>query len=323
MTASFLLAHALPDDVRLQSPDAAVRRLALIDAAESEDDACVPLLIHALRHDTDAGVRRTAAEALGAWELPDAVDALCDGLHDGDTSVRTAAADSLAGLKQSDLGLRLLARLDDPDTEVRTALLRALRELRLPQSAAPAQQQLSHASAAVRREAVGVLGWLRHAPALPGLAALAQRDPEPEVRRAAVGALAFAVDDSVLPTLVDALLDNDWQVREEAAATLGKLHLIAARIALEAALDDTYWQVALQAARALGRLGQSQSAHAVATLLTYPISNVRKEAALALGEIGTPADLIVLEASLQDDDPEVRKAARIAIAQIGQRLKGS
>lgn len=323
MTASLLLTNALPDDIRLQSPDAAVRRLALIDAAETEDAACVPLLVRALRDDADTGVRRTAAESLGAWETPEAVDALCDGLYDSDASVRSMAAESLACLKQPALGARLLTRLTDPDADVRAALLRALRELRLPQSAAPARQHLADPSAAVRREAIGVLGWLRHTPALSDLSTLAQQDPEPDVRRAAMGALAFANDDGVLRTLVDGLADSDWQVREEAAATLGKLRFAAARPALEAALDDAYWQVALQAVRALGRLGDPLSGRPVAMLLTYAVSNVRKEAALALGEVGTLAELAVLGVSLQDDDPEVRKAVRIGIAQIEARHRSA
>ncbi|RAB21422.1 HEAT repeat domain-containing protein, partial [Burkholderia multivorans] len=88
--------------------------------------------------------------------------------------------------------------------------------------------------------------------------------------------------------------------REEAAATLGKLRIAAARAPLVAALDDDYWQVRLRAARALGHL----------------ISNLRKEAALALGELRDPASLPALHAALDDRDPEVRKAVRIAIRQI-------
>jgi HEAT repeat protein len=306
---------------RFTHGDAAVRRLAVIEAAELEDEAWLPALVHALRHDTDADVRRTAAQRLGAWESAEVVDALCQTVRDTtlDSASRQAAAESLTALKSPAAGARILHHFADADTFARAALLRALRELRLPQAARTARDALSDASSDVRREAVGVLGWLRDEAALPLLSALARDDEDAEVRHAAVGALGFAPDDSVLNTLRHALNDDDWRVREEAAATLGKLRLPAARTALEEALEDDYWQVTLQAARALGRVRDVDSTHAVAALLIYPISNVRKEAALALGELGNTDALAVLQAALADGDPEVRKAARIAIAQIGTR----
>ncbi|MDA4182542.1 HEAT repeat domain-containing protein, partial [Escherichia coli] len=82
---------------------------------------------------------------------------------------------------------------------------------------------LQDADATVRREAVAVLGWRKHAAALPALAERARHDHDADVRRAAVGALGLAPDASVLPALLDALRDTTWRVREERASTLGKL----------------------------------------------------------------------------------------------------
>ena len=147
---------------RFNDADAAVRRLAVLEAADLEDEAWLPLLADALRHDTDADVRRTAAQRLGAWETDEAVDALCAALDDADTDTREAAADSLAALKDPVAGERLLPHLADADTDAdafkRAALLRALRELRLPSAAGPALAALANASPFVRREAIGVLG---------------------------------------------------------------------------------------------------------------------------------------------------------------------
>ena len=118
---------------------------------------------------------------------------------------------------------------------------------------------LDDADAAVRLEAVGVVGWLRDAASLPRLARLATDDPQAEVRRAAAGALgsAAAPDAGVQASLQAALKDADWTVREEAASTLGKLRWDAARDALGRALDDEAWQVRQRAARSLGRLGRA------------------------------------------------------------------
>ncbi|KAB0650303.1 HEAT repeat domain-containing protein, partial [Burkholderia territorii] len=171
---------------------------------------------------------------------------------------------------------------------------------------------------AVRAEAVAVLGWLKDVRALAPLAHIATNDTHADVRRVAVGAIGFAAPDetSVVTALLAALRDTEWQVREEATATLGKLRVATARAPLVAALDDDYWQVRLRAVRALGQLRDAAAAPAVAPLLSHPISNLRKEAALALGELRDPATLPVLHDALNDRDPEVRKAVRIAIAQI-------
>ncbi|MBN3858761.1 HEAT repeat domain-containing protein, partial [Paraburkholderia sp. Ac-20340] len=177
------------------------------------------------------------------------------------------------------------------------------------------------ADAQVRLEAVAVLGWLKDARALAPLSALLATDAQVPVRHAAAGALGFAAPDDAhaAPALLHALGDADWQVREEAATTLGKLRSHAARDALVTALADDYWQVRLRATRALGRLADPQAAAAIGALLTHSISNLRKEAALALGEIGAPASIALLQAALEDRDPEVRKAVRIALQQVEGR----
>ena len=56
---------------------------------------------------------------------------------------------------------------------------------------APALAAIDSPHAEVRREAVGVLAYLKRIETLPALTRLAVHDPEPEVRRAAVGALAL------------------------------------------------------------------------------------------------------------------------------------
>jgi HEAT repeat protein len=79
------------------------------------------------------------------------------------------------------------------------------------------------------------------------------------VRRAATGALGLAIDARVLPALRLALQDAAWQVREEAATTLGKVGHDDAGPALITALDDDYRQVRLRATRSLDRLRYVQA----------------------------------------------------------------
>ncbi|MFZ5525718.1 MAG: HEAT repeat domain-containing protein [Pseudomonadota bacterium] len=321
--------HPLLDDAdedlqdlapRLTSDDATVRRLALIELAELEDPAHVPWLLHAL-HDTDAAVRAEAAGRLAYWEDEATVAALVRTLEDPEPTVREAAAHSLGELKQPASAEALLLAADHAQPFVRASVLRALRELRLPAAFDPALRALADAEAGVRLEAVGVLGWLKREEALPGLATLAGTDPDADVRRAAVGALGFAPAGgvAVLPALLTATRDAAWQVREEAATTLGKLRLGGAFQPLLDLLDDDWWQVRLRAARALGQLGPAHNVPAVpalSRLLTESIANLRKEAVIALGETRHESALPAVRLAAEDPDPEVRKVARLALTQL-------
>ncbi|KFL53100.1 PBS lyase [Burkholderia pyrrocinia] len=305
---------------RLAAPDASVRRIALLELADLEESGFIPAFVAALRDDPSADVRSEAARVLGAWEQPDVVDALCRALLDQDDGVRATAAQSLSELKDAASGAVLCSWADRPEPYVRSAVLRGLRELRAPDAFAPALHALDADTAAVRAEAVAVLGWLRDIRALSPLARVATTDADADVRRVAVGAIGFATpgNTTVVAALLAALRDTVWQVREEAATTLGKLRITAAREPLVAALDDDYWQVRLRAARALGQLRDAAAAPAVVALLSHAISNLRKEAALALGELRDRATLPALTHALDDHDPEVRKAVRIAIRQIDE-----
>ncbi len=303
---------------RLASADAAVRRIALLALADLEDEAVLGPIVAALRTDVSSDVRAQAAEVLGAWERADAVEALCEALADGAENVRDAAAQSLSNLKDPESGPLLAPWTTHRDPFVRQAALRGLRELRYAGALEPALAALAASEDVVRLEAVSVLGWLKSEQALGPLTAVAAQDPNAAVRRAAIGALGVgaAATEDTIAALLGALPDAAWQVREEAATTLGKLRVQSARDALIAMLNDDYWQVRLQAVRALGKLGDATASAAIAALLTHAISNLRKEAALSLGELGDAASLPALQAAATDPDPEVRKAARIALTQI-------
>jgi HEAT repeat protein len=240
---------------RLTDPDAAVRRIAVLDLADLEDETLIPALVATLRSDTAAEVRREAAAVLAAWEQEDVVEALCAALLDADAGVREAAQQALSELKDVASANVLRRWAARPEPFARSAALRGLRELRDAAAFEPARAALDDAHAEVRIEAVAVLGWLKDARALAPLSALLGTDAQGPVRRASAAALGFAAadDEHAAPALLQALRDADWQVREEAATTLGKLRAHAARDALVAALDDEYWQVRLRAARALAR----------------------------------------------------------------------
>lgn len=301
---------------RLDDGDAEVRRIAVMELPYSDEDDILPLLTKAAC-DTDALVRAEAARGLEGFEEPEAVQALLPLLRDQNEETRRAASDTLSELKDDANGTLLLEWVGDSDAFVQAAVFRALRALRVPGALAPALSALEHPQASVRREATGVLGYLRNPGSLGPLTRVAMNDPDPEVRRIAVGALGFATDVDVLPALTHALSDTSWQVREEAASTAGKLKLAGAVEQLIKTMGDTYWQVRVRAARSLGRLKDAAALPVLFTALKHEISNLRKEAAIALGEIGDPKAIPALEEALKDPDPDVRKLTQLALKQIG------
>jgi HEAT repeat protein len=322
MTTSFSTDPQVADlQRRLASDDPGVRRVAVLEFADLEDEELVPQLTELLRRDPDATLRAEAARVLAGWNDDEVVDALADALVD-EPAVREAAAQSLTELKDPQAGERLLPHALHHDPFVCASALRGLKELRVPGAAQPATQALQHADATVRREAVSVLGWLKHAASLPLLARVAADDTDPEVRRVATGALGLAAPQdaqAVLPALCAALRDTAWAVREEAATTLGKLRPEGdtAGAALREAMADDYWQVRLRAARSLGRLRDVAALPVLTEALVHPAGNLRKESAIALGEIGDPAAAAALAVAQADPDPEVRKAVRLALQRLG------
>jgi HEAT repeat protein len=165
----------------------------------------------------------------------------------------------------------------------------------------------------VRREAVGVLGYLKADEALPALMAVAD-DADPSVRRAVMSALVFTRPGGPgTSALLAGLDDAHWQVREQAAASIGKVKLTEAIGPLIATMNDESWQVRAKAANALGRICAVPAIPVLGEALTHEVSNLRKEAAAALGEIASPTALIFLEPAAGDPDPDVRKLVRWAI----------
>ncbi|MFU8837972.1 MAG: HEAT repeat domain-containing protein [Thiohalomonadaceae bacterium] len=306
------------DDLRerLVDADAKVRRVATMGLAEVMEPEAADLAIAALK-DSDAGVRAEAARVLYEFEgKPEVIVALLEALSDSDTTVREAAAETLAENKDSAMGALMLERLDVEDPFVKASVLHALRELRVPGAQGPALSLLEHPDARVRREAVGVLAYLKAADVLMALMGSARRDGDPEVRRAAMGSLVFSSSDRALETLVDGLSDEHWQVREEAAFVIGKLAPASAVEPLIGAMEDEYWQVRLKAAGSLGRLKNPLAIPALGAALAYEVSNLRKEAVGAMGEIASSEALPFLEKALEDPDPDVRKLARWSMGQI-------
>lgn len=200
-------------DELVQDPSEEVR-LAVLDVMMLSPD---PLLrTAALRRDPSVTVRAHAAAALDRTNptlAKQAVKILEGMLDDAAPEVRAAALASLAGSADSE-GLRAFGRAWPKTTletrlklrvEPRGRVISGRLTIRLTTSADPSE----------RRAAVAALGALKvtgfHVHIVPAL-----RDPSPDVRIAAVQALASVNDESVRARLSEMVSDPDGAVRDAA-----------------------------------------------------------------------------------------------------------
>lgn len=301
---------------RLADPDPGIRRVAVMELVDSPEDEAVELLIKALSDDEES-VRMEAAKVIDEFEPRDMMDALVKALTSPDENVQSAAANALADLKDPEAAPALIAALqEDDDPFVVAAILRSLKQLRIKEARPLALELLGSSDERVRREAVSLLGYLQEVDNLPQLKSTAANDPDPEVRRTAIGALVFASADQVGRALIDGLRDENWQVRVEAAKGIGRLDVQAGVDALVAATEDPMWQVQEKAAEAIGKIGAVSAIPALEVCVRNPISNLRKAAVAAAGEIAHPDGLSLVGIALEDNDPDVRKLARWANERI-------
>lgn len=304
--------HAL-----IASPDAAVRLVAVREAADACDIELLPVLARAI-DDAEAEVRLEAVAALDVLGDAGGVPLLIRALHDGDAEVRGEAARVLAELKAGEGAAPLLTALESAqDPWIAAALLEALKPLRNAQALPAAITKLEHADASVRTAAVGVIGYLQAPQSLERLAALSRLDSAATVRHAALRGLVHGAAAVVAPAALAALKDSEWPIRAEAAAILGKLRHAEAAPVLTGLLDfEPQWQVREQAVEVLGLLQYQPAIPAIGRSLASPVSNLRKAAVIALGRIGDRSVRLLLATVREDPDAQVRKLAGQLLAEL-------
>ncbi|GEM_PF-2505485 len=207
----------------LESDDVELRSIAITAAGRLKAAGYVPAILDELEYGVPK-VRIAAARALGNIGADEAEGRLLFALSDTSPQVRAAAAEALGKLRSSDAVQPLasfLLSISDPTStqpdEVRAAAAAALGNI----GEIAAAQPLSHAlrkdpSLTVRivaGESLALLGDRSGVPVLAGIL----RDEAPGIRRTAAAALGRIGDDSVLRSLTYiAEKDPNEDVREAA-----------------------------------------------------------------------------------------------------------
>jgi HEAT repeat protein len=145
----------------------------------------------------------------------------------------------------------------------------------------------------------------------------ALQDEDSEVRAAACWTLGKIGDPQAIPHLAQALQDEAWWVRKAACEALEAIGDPQAIPPLLQALQDEDWGVRAAACKALGKIGDPQAIPHLAQALQNEAWGVRAAACEALGKIGDPQAIPHLAQALQNEAWWVRKAACWTLGKIG------
>ena len=311
--------------LQLNQDDENIRFVAIMNIADEEQPELLAWLHYAAIHDPASKVRELVAARLEGWKDTTSLHTLAQALTDSHHNVRLAAAQSLSEIKIAESAEHLATYLQHQDDFVIASILRAIRELRAEQLFTDILQHVQHANPLVRKEAVSTLSWLQKQQGLVALAEIAKNDHDAEIRRIATGGLGASqsLSPEILAALESSLTAKEWQLRVEAAMTIGKLKAVELENILLQQLDDSYWQVRIAVTRSLGLLKAKSAITKLQENFQHDISNLRKEVAIALGEIGGEQAQNILLQHAEDPDPEVRKSIRIGLALIQEKLNAA
>jgi len=258
----------------------------LLGYAEETQEQQVERLIRELQ-DSDSDIRSIAAVTLGEIgpEAKDAIPALIQLLQDQDAEGFARANAALA-----------LGQIGEGTEDAMSVLIQALRD----------QDKY------VRRDAAGALEEIGTPRAIK-----AAKD-----RYRMVVTLGWIGSEDEIPALIQALQNEDKDVRVNAVVTLGQIESEDVVSVLMGALQDQDEWVRVNAAWTLGQRGES-AVDAVPILIRALRDQdewVRYHAAMALGEIGEGASNAVpaLMHALRDQDKYVRRYAVGALGKIGK-----
>lgn len=292
------------------TPAAAAALVAAIDHATPDEEKTILKLLPAM---ADAPVAALAALLLDDQRADD---------------TRARAARVLAAIDKEEARARLFAAVGRGSRDLRKAVRAIVASLKSPALAAALAQLRATASAdgARRADLLASLGALAarepaaRPAALVALRATLDGTAAFEEKARAIEGLGLVHD----PTAVEALAalrasGSDAVLRSLAVGELVNAEGVAVAPALRAALDDTDPQVREIAAAGLGRRGDKEAApRLIAGAKQEPWPRVRRAEIAALGELCTPDGNELLLRAFGKDVEDVRQVALAGIARCYQ-----
>ncbi|MEA3470343.1 MAG: HEAT repeat domain-containing protein, partial [Thermodesulfobacteriota bacterium] len=305
----------------LEDESAEVREIAA-DALMAIGSPAVESLINALAEGRKSS-RRLAAHALGTIGDARSIEPLIAALKDEDWKVVKGSALSLGKIGVKSALEPLVALLEEKDPNIREGAAEALGTIGDKRAVPPLIDALADESSFVRRKAADSLGALGDESSIESLNN-ALKDNNGDVRKEAAKALAKMdweppvadQDDRItylvsnerwdevikmgtpaVSQLIDALNDEDENIRSKSAWTLGKINDPEAIEALIKALKDDDTEVRTEASLALENMGPLSVHPLVATLED---ETLRKTSIIILGKIGDKRAVAPIVKKLND-----------------------
>ena len=305
----------------------------------------VPELVAALRdrHEDDLSVKVAAAGALAKLRDPTAIPLLAKELLDVDERSSRTVAEALTAFGVLAVPELLRALGEGSNATARVWAARILGRIRDTRATDDLVTRLYDRDDRLRMAAAEALGNLGDARALQPLVRATLRDPAPQVRAHAAGAVATIEGARAMDVLVAALADPDYGTRLRALEAFETMR-IEDTSALEAALRDPNVEVRRRAALALERvgyldkviqnltasdratreraysslleLGRVGLADSVASYVHHVSFEVRAIAAKACGELGVDRVVPLLVAATNDGEWPVRAAACTSLGRL-------
>lgn|GEM_PF-1900499 len=198
----------------------------------------------------------------------------------------------------------LTAALKHEDVRTRWAAASCLRFIKSPRSAEALAGALSDPDRSVRMNARLALSNL-HDAAVPQLLVILN-NPDPEIKRTTIIALAGIKDTRVIEALTKLLDDQNPTLRSAALFALRDIDDPRCVEKFAQLVKDQDATVRTSAVTALGKNGSARNLQLVLSVLNDPDEKVRKHAIEALGEIRNPTTIDKLKELVEDDIPPLR-----------------
>ena len=283
----------------------------------------------ALLEDQHKTVRQAALDGLAAMRIPVDVEPICRRLRDPDLTVQAKAIEVIVQINDPKAVYHLLDLLQDESEYVRRAAVEVLNQVGNTDAIKNLLGALRDRDWWVRVRAADALGTIGGPKVVEAVLSLV-KDKDEFIRRCAVEILiaskVHAGGESVLSSLLEALGDADWWVRERAIDALAGLGDRRAVPPLLRVMEQDV-KAAPVAIRALATLADPQAIPPVLAQLRSPEKAVRAEAMRAVAALADETHAGTILRALAEELPglsgELRdladKSLRAVSAKFGNR----
>jgi len=277
-----------------QIREEAVKALGMIGSKEA-----LPYLIERLKEDPDATVRANAALALSHFKSEECKTTLKEAAEDEDWEVRHDAAIAMRDFPDEEIKEKLCSLITDKEVEVRKKAIDSLGEMGDEDMISELKKYLEYEE--LKKNAARAISNIGTEKALKPLEKI-YHGGDQEMREIAVQGIKNIRSENANSILIDALEDESWRIREEAAKILGYRGDVEHIPHLVERLEDENKYVVEAALRSVGTVDKDRALEAIKGKIDDEEPNVRIAAADALETIDIEKSARLLLDQLEKED---------------------